>query len=507
MATSTRTAVFTDLSNYTASVARVDRETLRNLLATHEATVAPLLRRHHGRIVKSLGDSFMALFDSATDAVRAGLDIVQEGTLPIRVSAATGDVEEIEEDVFGEAVNLASRINHLMPASEVWFSESTLLCLKMAEIPWEQVGFFALKGIVGEVPLYRAVPSHRAWLPEPIVVAARNRSLAIIGPDGQVPALAPEPTLIIQGHEVGSDSLTSLLERLPVVDPARIWLNAYTVAPGDRHLWERQMGHRFLIGMPQAIEESIRNATRFITQAPSSDTIILETGIEHVLELGTTGIALPEVPMSDVVAGYSYDLLADGRWVNRAERPLVRVQVGPKGVAIQATSPGVFVDGKLLTDQEQLPLRDGAGIVVGERRFAYRALANSPFFGLLFSEPQTRLVIAGGQVAEVGREPTAPGIAVPDRKGQQNILWSSGARAARARESGFTLDRALTGRRQASVRAQGPVFVVEALHERCLTYLYRGTGELERVQPRASAEIGHSIIIGTSIVTLNPPPR
>ena len=64
----------------------------------------------------------MALFDSATDALRACLALVST-TLPnrgmsFRASAATGDVLEIDNDYFGEAVNLSARINSLVPPGE-----------------------------------------------------------------------------------------------------------------------------------------------------------------------------------------------------------------------------------------------------------------------------------------------------------------------------------------------------------------------------------------------------
>ena len=93
MPTATRTVVFTDLANFTARVSRADREGLRDLLQTHESNVLPVLKRHRGRVVKNLGDSFMALFDSATDAVRACIDLlesVHSVTLPLRVSATKG---------------------------------------------------------------------------------------------------------------------------------------------------------------------------------------------------------------------------------------------------------------------------------------------------------------------------------------------------------------------------------------------------------------------------------
>ena len=108
MGTTTRTVVFTDLANYTAKVARTDREGLRAILQEHEQLVQPVVERYGGRIVKNLGDSFLILFNSATDGLRAALDIqdlvTQGGGSPIRLAMNTGDIEEIDGDAFGEPV-------------------------------------------------------------------------------------------------------------------------------------------------------------------------------------------------------------------------------------------------------------------------------------------------------------------------------------------------------------------------------------------------------------------
>ena len=73
--TFTRTVVFTDLANYTAKVSRAGRQDLLKILDAHAALVTPIVERYGGRVVKNLGDSFMCLFNAATPALRAALDI------------------------------------------------------------------------------------------------------------------------------------------------------------------------------------------------------------------------------------------------------------------------------------------------------------------------------------------------------------------------------------------------------------------------------------------------
>ena len=64
-------------------------------------------------------------------------------------------------------------------------------------------------------------------------------------------------------------------------------------------------------------------------------------------------------------------------------------------------------------------------------------------------------------------------LAYPDRRGQDNIRWCTGTRAARARSGGFTLDRALAGRRQASIEMQHGELKVTPLYAKCPTYILK----------------------------------
>ena len=508
MATRTRTVVFTDLTGYTTSVARADREAIRNLVAAHEKMVAPVLERHGGRVVKNIGDSYMALFRAATDAVRAGLELVDTITDPtgfsIRVSMATGDVEVIDGDAFGDAVNLASRILHKATVGEVWFSPATHLCMNQAEIAWEPVGRFALKGIPSETPVFRAVPGMRAWLPEPVAQAARSAKLVRIQRGDPMPALPPEPIILLEGFAPGTKALRDFVDRLPVLDPACLWLVAYNIAPSDRVEWEK-LGRGLVIGLPVAVERALQDVRR-PTSPTGSDTIILDVSATAVLEVVMSGLALPAVPMSEVVAGYTYDMLADGRWVNQSDQAIARVDVNNNAVRFMALASGFLVGGRQVPPGDSVDLSDSDEIVSPAGRIAFRSIDSNAYVGILVAETQARLGIAPGQQAEVGREPRHPGLPLPDRRGQENIRWCLGARAARARESGFTLDRALAGRKQCAV-VMGPTGAsVISLHSKCPTYVVNGHG-LDLVTPPSPRPVvpGDLVVAGTSVVTIREP--
>jgi len=506
--TATRTVVFTDLANFTARVSRADREGLRDLLQTHESNVLPVLQRHRGRVVKNLGDSFMALFDSATDAVRASIDLleaVHSVTLPLRVSVATGDVEETEADAFGHAVNLASRINGCTPAGEVWFSASTLACMNQSEIPWEQVGYFALKGIAGEHPLYRGVPMNRAWLPEGVRKAAKLGNLVIAERGEMLPGLPNDAVLLLRGYRAGTDALQNQLEQLPPMEPENIWLMAYNISPVDRYEWTDK-GYGLVIGHPEPVDSAIEDCQALTTRSTGSDTLVFEIGaaISPFGYVDLVGLALPAVPMGDVVAGYSYELLEDGQWVNQSEESGIQIDVDTSEIYMLIKAADVSFNDTPAQVGRRHTLSDRDTFKFGGNEYTFRKL-DGAYTAWIESTPITRIPLVEGERLELGREPNRPGLSLPDRRGSDNIRWCDGVPAKKARDQHFTLDRALAGRRQASVTPTRENLTLEVLHKRCPTWLYRNGTPLRRLIGNIEVMSGDVLFLGTSAVRIADP--
>lgn len=507
MPTRTLTVVFTDLSNYTASVGRADREELRDFIAKHERMVAPVVRSRGGRIVKNLGDSYMALFESASDAAVACMEMVSaisdEAGLSIRAAMATGDVEAIDGDAFGEAANLASRILAKTPSGEVWVSSTTRMCMNQTELAWEHVGRFRLKGIAGEVPVYRLVPPERVWLPSSIVAAAHAGNLQRIVKGEPQPSMSGEPVVMLEGYEPGSAELKSVIESLPVIAPAQLWLLAYSIAPSDRYEWT-DAGRGLVIGKPGPVATALAAAQAPPPKLVGTDTIIFDVGAGAVVDLVMSGLALPAVPMSDVVSGYTYDLLPDGRWTNHSERAVLRIEVGEAGVRVEARIPGVVLSGAQLQPGKARTLENGSVVDSPVGRHTFHDLHDGGYIGAMTFDSAARVGVAEGQTIEIGREPTHPGLALPDRRGQENIRWCVGSRAARAREGGFTMDRALAGRRQAAVKVASGRAEIEGIHRNCPTHLLRGDS-FRRIEGAALLEFDDMIVAGTTIVAVRAP--
>lgn len=159
--------VFTDLEGYTWQSQRDESRAL-GLLEEQESLIGPHLTRHHGRKVKSTGDGFLLEFATALDAVECSIAIQQavhdrnsNASLPplhLRIGVHWGPVQERGGDIVGNAVNIASRLEHLTEPGGVCVSSRVYESVREhASQPLEKIGPIALKGVPGEVEVYRVV--------------------------------------------------------------------------------------------------------------------------------------------------------------------------------------------------------------------------------------------------------------------------------------------------------------------------------------------------------------
>jgi hypothetical protein len=270
-----------------------------------------------------------------------------------------------------------------------------------------------------------------------------------------------------------------------------------------RYAW-LEAGRGLIIAQQGALEAALEQTLQPLMRASGSDTIILEAAGDAEFDLVMAGLALPGVPMSDVVAGYTYDLLKDGRWVNQSENAVARVEVAAGEVRLGALSPGLAVGGRSLGVGETVRLNSGDTIMGPVGEVVFHVLSGDGYVGVLLADTATRMGVAAGTEFEIGREPKHPGLALPDRRGQRNIRWCVGGRASRARDGGFTLDRALAGRRQAAVCLGQDGAEVKSLHQTCPTYRLRA-GVLSRVEAPLAVSIDDMIVVGTSVIALRAP--
>jgi class 3 adenylate cyclase len=152
------TLVFTDIVDSTAMAERPGATAWRDLLARHNAALRQVLNAFHDREVKTTGDGFLIVFDSASRASRAALALVaaaQQVGVPIRVGVHTGEAEWVEDDIRGVAVHVAARVMALAGPGQVMVSGTTAELAAGAGLLLEDAGDHELKGLTGKRRVYR----------------------------------------------------------------------------------------------------------------------------------------------------------------------------------------------------------------------------------------------------------------------------------------------------------------------------------------------------------------
>lgn len=175
-----------DVVGYSRLMREDETATLAAVRALRIDLLDPCLAAHAGRIVKTAGDGFLIEFASAVDAVEAGIDIQRtlaetEGSLALRIGINLGDVVIEGDDVFGDGVNVAARLEALAEPGDIYISGSIYEQVEgKIEAVFADIGAQTLKNIDRPVPVYalrgtgvhtNAAPPHRAGGGSPPVIA------------------------------------------------------------------------------------------------------------------------------------------------------------------------------------------------------------------------------------------------------------------------------------------------------------------------------------------------
>lgn len=166
MHTENLTILFVDIADFTATTNRQSRRQNASLLKTFEALLKPQIKQFSGSIIKSIGDALLLTFHSPTDAMLCAQRMhdrlvwfaeqnPQHEAIVIRTAAHLGEVRLYRHDVFGEAVNLAARIETVTPAGEIYLSAAVYLAMNKTEVLVEPALQFRPEGFNHDIQLYK----------------------------------------------------------------------------------------------------------------------------------------------------------------------------------------------------------------------------------------------------------------------------------------------------------------------------------------------------------------
>src|SRR5262249_5008959 len=166
--------------------------TLAQLKAHRRALGDPKITEHRGRIVKTTGDGMLAEFASVVDALRCAVE-VQRGMadrnaevppgkrIGFRAGSHQGDVIIEGEDIFGDGVNVAARLEGLAEPGGICVSARVQEdALGKLEIAFENAGEQQLKNIARPVGVYRVRPGGAAADSRPALPLPAKPSIAVL---------------------------------------------------------------------------------------------------------------------------------------------------------------------------------------------------------------------------------------------------------------------------------------------------------------------------------------
>ena len=142
---------FADMTGYTALV-QENEQLARNKRQRLKEVLESSIKEFRGKTLQYYGDGSLSIFSSAIDAVCCGITMQQqlqnEPKVDVRIGIHTGDVTVEEEAIYGDGVNLASRIESMAVPGSVFISEKVYDEIRNQEnIKSREMGYFELKNI------------------------------------------------------------------------------------------------------------------------------------------------------------------------------------------------------------------------------------------------------------------------------------------------------------------------------------------------------------------------
>jgi class 3 adenylate cyclase/tetratricopeptide (TPR) repeat protein len=182
--------MFTDIEGYTAFVQKDEADALKKV-ATHRQFLEKYTAAYNGRVIAFYGDGSLSVYESALDAVNCGIAMQKayraDHPIPVRIGIHVGDIVFKDETVFGDGVNIASRIQASGIPGSIYISgrvQSELT--NHPEIRTKYIGKKKLKNVTEPIDVYAvtneglALPSGMSKMPDlkrfyryvPVVIAA-----------------------------------------------------------------------------------------------------------------------------------------------------------------------------------------------------------------------------------------------------------------------------------------------------------------------------------------------
>src|SRR5271156_6846424 len=156
-----------DVVGYSRLIEADEEGTLRRLKALRHELLDPKIAGHRGRIVKTIGDGLLVEFASVVDAVRCAVEVQQamperntgigaDNRMELRIGINLGDVIVEGDDLYGDGVNIAARVEALADPGGVFVSNTVHDHVRdRLPFAFEDLGEQQVKNIARPIRVYR----------------------------------------------------------------------------------------------------------------------------------------------------------------------------------------------------------------------------------------------------------------------------------------------------------------------------------------------------------------
>lgn len=252
--------MFTDMMGYTALMQQDEQKAkvLRNKL---RQVLNKIIPEHNGKIIQYYGDGSLSIFNSATDAVKCSIEIQKEAQsdprIPLRVGIHSGDISYDEHGVYGDCVNVASRIESISVPGAVTISDKVFDEIKnQNEISTVSLGVFNLKNVKRQIEIY-------AITNEGLVVPTEAQIGVKLGSEKSIAVLPFVNMSSDPENEYFSDGISEeILNALTKVDGLQVSARTSSFSFKGKNEDVRQIGNK--LGVATVLEGSVRRAGKRI---------------------------------------------------------------------------------------------------------------------------------------------------------------------------------------------------------------------------------------------------
>jgi adenylate cyclase len=179
-----------DIAGYSRLMGRDEEGTLVRLKAVRSELIDPAINAYRGRIVKTTGDGMLVEFASAVDAARSAIDVqrgmtaknngvAQDQRVEFRVGIHVGDIIVDDNDIFGDGVNIAARLESIADPGGICISDDAYRQVRgKVDIIFEDMGMRTLKNIAEPIRAWRIRPYGEASFARQSMLPQQARSLS-----------------------------------------------------------------------------------------------------------------------------------------------------------------------------------------------------------------------------------------------------------------------------------------------------------------------------------------